>query len=417
MRTRVKSTVAVVFALILLCGVPLTVLASDSNAIEQYRYATQQYQTYKDKYVAAKQLYIDARQKFQDARAKYQQAKNNETTRVLKEAAQAYMIKAIDYAISYLGIVKYNVGLAESEGIVPFKASDNLQQYINELEQKKVEVQNAATARDLINVAKSVQTKWQNIRAEVKYYFGYILKNRIELFLNKAHELANRLDKEIQALKARGIQTTGLETGLAKFNNWLSQADTAFDKAKQAYATHGGIDTYGHVTNLAEANKFLVEANSYLVDAHRYLKNAASELRELYKEYKNVKGAILVGTGKLEASGNGTAIIEGSGTVTVSGTGTLTITDKDGNTSKTVSGFGLKNQSGSVTAYEGTGSATITGTKFKVELQGTGITLTAEGTGIAILKGTGTYTAKKGTSTSTGSLSATDISVEYGGSS
>lgn len=417
MTARLKSMIAVV--LILLSAMPLSALASasDSGAIEQYRYATQQYQIYKDKYNIAKHLYVDAKQKFLDAKDKYQKAKNAENTKALKEAAQAYMIKAIDYAISYLEIIKYNVQLAEKEGFAPYKASDNLQQYINELEQKKVDVQNAQTKEDLVIVAKSIQTKWLNIRAEVKYYFGYILKNRIELFLNKAQELSNKIDKEIKALKSQGVETTSLETKLTKFNSWLSQASAEFEKAKQAYATHGGIDNYGHVTNLAEANRFLEEANRHLVETHRYLKNANNELRALFNEYRNIKSRILQGSGRLEANGNGTAIIEGSGTVVVSGSGVLTIADTDGSTGIQVSGFGMKSKAGNTTTYEGEGSATVTGTSFKVEIQGTGITLTAEGTGKATLTGTGTYSANKGgATTSQGSWSAAGTVINIGGS-
>jgi hypothetical protein len=414
-----KSTIAIV--LILLGTIPLSALASaspsDSSAIEQFRYATQQYQIYKDKYNEARRLYFDAKQWLLDAKEKYQMAKNAENLKALKEAAQAYMIEAIDYAISYLEIVKYNVQLAEKEGFAPYNASDNLQQYINELEQKKVEVQNAETKEELLRVARSIENKWLTIRVEIKYYFGYVLKNRIELFLNKAEELANKLNKEIQALRAQGIETTSLEAKLANFNNYLSQANAKLEKAKQAYAAHVGIDAYGHITNLAEASRFVEEANRNLVEAYYYLKNAINVLKALFNEYKNIKSKTLQGSGKLEAVGNGTALIEGSGTIIVSGNGMLTITDNNGSTAIQINGFGMKSQTGNVTIYEGTGRAIVTSTNFKVEVKGTDIILTAEGTGKAKLTGTGSYNAaKSGALISQGSWSAIGTTINFGGS-
>jgi len=91
------------------------------------------------------------------------------------------------------------------------------------------------------------------------------------------------------------------------------------------------------------------------------LKSAGEQFREFFKEAKKViPGKVVVerGTGKLEASGTGSARIRGNVTVTltVSGNATLIVSS---NADVTVDGTGTKEtQSNGNIKYMGFGSAT-----------------------------------------------------------
>jgi hypothetical protein len=99
------------------------------------------------------------------------------------------------------------------------------------------------------------------------------------------------------------------------------------------------------------------------------------------------------GIGKLEAQGDGIAILYGKGTVELSGNGILWIKDAAGNARIEVTGYGTKTEfSDGWVQYSGLrGNATIKGTSIRVVIAGVEIDLDARGRGGAILWGHGTY--------------------------
>ncbi len=100
------------------------------------------------------------------------------------------------------------------------------------------------------------------------------------------------------------------------------------------------------------------------------------------------------GIGKLQAHGDGIAILYGKGTVELSGNGILWIKDNAGDAKIEVTGYGTKkifpdgwNQ---YSGFHGTGN--VKGSAIRVMLSGVDINLTAKGRGGAVLWGHGTYT-------------------------
>lgn len=99
------------------------------------------------------------------------------------------------------------------------------------------------------------------------------------------------------------------------------------------------------------------------------------------------------GVGKLEAQGDGIAILYGKGTVELSGNGTLWIKDNAGDAKIEVTGYGVKKEfADGWIQYSGLhGAASIKGTSIRVVIAGVDINLSARGRGGAILWGHGTY--------------------------
>ena len=99
------------------------------------------------------------------------------------------------------------------------------------------------------------------------------------------------------------------------------------------------------------------------------------------------------GVGKLQAQGDGIAILFGKGAVELSGNGTLWIRDVAGNARIEVTGYGVKKEfpDGWI-QYSGLrGTASIKGSNIRVVIAGISIDLDAKGHGGAILWGHGTY--------------------------
>lgn len=249
------------------------------------------YQEYKEKYIGAKNLYIQAKQQFEHAKADAKAAKTKEKDEALLNATKDYMVKGIDAMISYIQVIKQNANIAENKNIAPYDVSGNLDKYISQLEQSKLTVQSATTKTQLVDALKPIKETWQNVRVEVKYYTGYVVNNRLEVFLNKAKEVSAKLNTEIQNLKANGTDTTKLESELATYNDWISKAEAEYNTGKQIYSSHGGFDTSGHVTNLNGADQFLKAANKNIQQANQYLKKARDSFKNTVAQLKASKKA------------------------------------------------------------------------------------------------------------------------------
>ena len=87
-------------------------------------------------------------------------------------------------------------------------------------------------------------------------------------------------------MKSKGIDTTKVESDVATYNEWLSKAETEYNAAQEDYRTHGGFDTYGHVTNLKEADQFLEAVNKHIRQANDYLKKAKDGYKEAVAELR-----------------------------------------------------------------------------------------------------------------------------------
>jgi len=100
------------------------------------------------------------------------------------------------------------------------------------------------------------------------------------------------------------------------------------------------------------------------------------------------------GIGKLQAQGDGVAIVYGKGTVELSGNGTLWVKDNAGDAKIEVTGYGTKKEFGDgwqqYSGFHGNGN--VKGSAIRVVLSGVDINLTAKGRGGAVLWGHGTYT-------------------------
>jgi len=99
------------------------------------------------------------------------------------------------------------------------------------------------------------------------------------------------------------------------------------------------------------------------------------------------------GIGKLEAQGDGIALLYGKGTVELSGNGILWVKDAAGDAKIEVTGYGVKKEfpDGWI-QYSGLrGTADIRGSKIRIVIAGTDVDLDAKGRGGAILWGHGTY--------------------------
>ena len=326
----------------------------------------------------------DARNDLQRAREIYRNNRTPENQQMLIGTAQDHLLQMLDLMIKRLELLQEQIEFAEANSIiVPKGASENIDRYLIRLESYKPEVKSADTAADLRSVARSINQEWRLIRKEILHYAKYMVAARTAAYIDKANDIADRLDAKISELEDEGIDTTDLRQYLEDFNEKLDCVEENYELAKAAVSDDE--------INPGEVQQYIRNASRCIGEANHILRVMFRELRA-FEGYKN--GAVILnGTGTLEASGSGTAWIHGSLDLALScDYGTLMVHDRVGDMNITVTGNGVKDQTGRWTMYHGfDGTADITGSDVSVALVGSEVDLTVTGTGRAILVGDGTY--------------------------
>jgi hypothetical protein len=326
----------------------------------------------------------DSSDDLQRARETYRNDKTPENRQILMDAAKDHLLQMLDLMIGRLELLQERIEIAENNNIlVPDGASGNIDRYILRLEGYKPEVRSADTAADIRSVARSINQEWRSSRREILHCTKYMLAARIELYLEKAGNISDRLEVKIGELKDEGVDTTNLEQNMGAFKEELVCVEENYELAKDAVSDDE--------INPGEVRQYIQNASRCIREANQLLREIFRELRAL-EGYRN--GAVMLnGTGTFNASGSGTAWIAGSLDLALScDYGTLMVRDPVGDMEITVTGNGVEGQSGRWTMYHGfDGTADITGSDVSVVLVGSGVDLTVTGTGRAILVGDGTY--------------------------
>ncbi len=400
--TQMIKAFAKATVIMLLLGLFAPTFAYADTSPEQYKNVQEEYQTSQERVREAKQSYQDSMEKFLDAKARLEDSRTSGTIFDLKNATRNFLLHTIDYTILHLEVLEDSAIKAENSGFAPFIATDNLKNYIGQLEDLKDDVEAAETREEFQAVIKEIRNIWQHINLESRYFILGTANNRIDTFLERGESISDRIEAEIERLVDAGVDTTELERLQDKYNEALEEAKDSHDQATQLFDEHNGFDNDGvlEVEDAEEAREFLDEAGSLVRETQQQLKDGYSVLREIFAELKEHRpgSADLSGTGKLTASGDGKATMSGDMEAKISARGgILTITDYDGNAEVDVTGYGTKEDIGDgVVRYSGfDGNADISGSSVTVVILGDDIELTVEGTGSVILRGYGTYTVEK----------------------
>ncbi len=287
------SLMAAVFILSLFSGI-----AAAQSPDEQYRLN-------KEKYENTKKKFEDSKDAFEKAREKLRNLNDNKSREELKDRTKDYLIRAIDQTISHLEVLKSRVEIRENKDIISFDASDIIDAHITQLENMKVKVDKAETARDFIAIHSELKDLWVKIRLETRYYVGIVLNYRIDNFLSKADNVSVKMDEAIKRLEDKGIDTGKLKDEAEKFDSTMADAKQSQQKTGDLFEVHGGFASDGTVTDANAAREFLRQADGMQRETVKELKDASRQLKDFVKEFRKLA--------------RGMVTIEGSATETLSG--------------------------------------------------------------------------------------------------
>lgn len=104
--------------------------------------------------------------------------------------------------------------------------------------------------------------------------------------LDRAHELAGRVQTRIDALKEQGKDTSALETALATFNSGIVDAQASHDAAAGILDAHVGFSANGKVTDMTQALDTVKGARQALRDCRQTLRQAVKDLLQAVRDYR-----------------------------------------------------------------------------------------------------------------------------------
>jgi hypothetical protein len=104
--------------------------------------------------------------------------------------------------------------------------------------------------------------------------------------LSRADEAAGRAQSFIDAVKARGEDTSALETALVSYKTQLAAAQSAHDTAADILGAHAGFGDNDQVTDREQARQTLQSAREALQQARTALFEAGRTLREAMRAWR-----------------------------------------------------------------------------------------------------------------------------------
>ena len=105
--------------------------------------------------------------------------------------------------------------------------------------------------------------------------------------LEMSGKVAQTTQTYIDAQKANGKDTSGMESALAAFNQAIGTAQGYHDQAAKILANPAGFDSNGQVTDAKTARDTLHTAAIPLRQAHTTLTSAALNLRVAVQDFRN----------------------------------------------------------------------------------------------------------------------------------
>ncbi|MCL5959687.1 MAG: hypothetical protein M1358_10315, partial [Chloroflexi bacterium] len=99
-------------------------------------------------------------------------------------------------------------------------------------------------------------------------------------------ELAAKVQSYIDNQKAKGKDTSSLETALANFKAAVATAQSDYDTAKSTLDARAGFDANGEVTDIAQARSTVQTAGKAERQFHQTMRKATVDLRKALRQYR-----------------------------------------------------------------------------------------------------------------------------------
>lgn len=276
---KIRGFAVALLVLLLLLGNTIAVSAANSSEhgispVEKYKHAREKYKNAVERYKEAREHYLEARNRFMKHR-------NASNLNITLERAKIFLLRTTDAMIGYIEMVERRVEFSKLSEEDKAGITGELEEYKNWLENKQDEIERAESREDIIGAAKEIREKWFEIRGNVKKIAGMILSSHIDTAIERAENIADRIEAVIEKMKEEGKETEELESLLSDFREKIELAKEKNEKAKEKFR---------EIKNIKDADKLFREGHDFLKKANSYLREAFRDLKKIILEIKKQQG-------------------------------------------------------------------------------------------------------------------------------
>ena len=208
------------------------------------------------------------------AREMYLRDRTPENLEKLKDVEKDHFTQVIDTMIERLEVLQKRIKAAEDKNtMVPEGASDNIDKYIERLEEQKPNISAANTPDDIRAVARSIDMEWKSIRKEILHYTKFMIAVQIDMYIEKANNITDRLDARIAELGNDDVDTANMIQNLDEFKEKLGCVEENYKLAEDAIADDE--------INTGEVQQYIRNASSCIREANDCLGKVFREMRTL----------------------------------------------------------------------------------------------------------------------------------------
>jgi len=252
---------------------------------ERIKKAQEKREEFKDRYTEARENHKEKNEELTKTRERAKCQEDTEKCKQSKRDVKTGVKKRLENTLAVItrSLEKLNNRVEESR-VLTDAQKDTTSAEIAELEttvntqvEKVTAMADNATAAELRDAIKETKKVWQDTRKLQKRIIARMTSNKLENLLEKHTEFANGMESRIADLKAQGIDTTELETLLAKFVDQTETLKANQKKSKELFTDAELVK--GDLTQWRESQK-IVRDN---------LKATKDTLRDFMKMYRDVK--------------------------------------------------------------------------------------------------------------------------------
>ncbi|VVB60541.1 Uncharacterised protein [uncultured archaeon] len=267
-----KKTI-LIFAVVLMALSVSTVFAESDTVVQarqNFLKAQSDYDLARADWIAARQVYVNA-------------VKANNTNATFPiEQSKAILEKLIDRVIAHIQVVKDRIQdakiLSDSEKA---NFSGELDADSASLSALKAEVQTITTKDQYKAVAEKIKLERQKDLKNIETVLGIIEAERGERIIDQAQNVSAKIEKYIDNLKSKGVDTSGIEGLLTEYRNDLSLASSSLADAKNKFAAGSNEDGRDA---LKAGKRYIIDANKALKEGVNMIKEAGKGIREQQRE-------------------------------------------------------------------------------------------------------------------------------------
>jgi len=253
--------------------------------------AKENYQNAKKRYQTARENYLTAQNKFKDAKKKIEACKDQDTDECsqlrdqIRERARESLLKTADRILEHLNKIKAKVDssedLSDEEAAEILKKIDEM---IQEIEDAKSTIETSEDKDEILEAAKTIKQSWVRIKKRLAIHTGRIVNARIGGIIVRVKQLETKLEKILDRMEDKGIDTSEVQSLVDEFNVKIEEAqsnyESALDKFKEAVSAE----------DVETAHELAKEGHRYMKAAHESLKEAQKLLRDIVRSIKQSGG-------------------------------------------------------------------------------------------------------------------------------